>query len=72
MIKIDLTKIPIAIENLTRPGRYSFLRGLKNVFNSSGSEKSCKKELLNEAKNLNSAIGLSKNQNLRNITGRIA
>jgi hypothetical protein len=72
MIKIDLTKIPMAIENFTRPGRYSFLRGLKNVFNSSGNEKSCKKELLSEAKNLKSAIGLSMNQNLRNMTGRIA
>ncbi len=72
MIKIDLTKIPMAIENRTRPGRYSFLRGLKNVLRRSGSEKSCKKEALSETKNLKSAIGLSRNQNLKNTTGRIA
>ena len=36
----------------------------------SGSEKSCKKELLSETKKLKSAIGLSMNQNLRNMTSQ--
>lgn len=59
----------MAIENLTSPGRYSFLRGLKKVFTKSGNEKSCKNAPLSETKNLKSATGLSMNQNLRNITG---
>ena len=39
----DFTKIPIPIENPTRPLRYSFFNGLKKVLMRRGSEKISKK-----------------------------
>ncbi len=35
----DFIKIPARTENRTRPSRYSFLRGLKKVFKSRGTER---------------------------------
>ena len=64
------TNIPMKTEKATSPCRYSFFIGLKYVLRKSGNENSCKNERLSEKKNFKRAKGLSKNQNLRNITGR--
>lgn len=49
----DFITIPKMIENKTRPSLYSFLSGLKKVFNKSGIERRDTKYLLNEAKKSN-------------------
>lgn len=43
IIRTDFTKIPRIIENPTRPARYSFFIGLKNVLRRREREKSCMK-----------------------------
>jgi hypothetical protein len=61
--------IPIKIENLTNPSRYSFFQGRKKVFTIRGSEKTPKKALFNEAKKCRIFFGASKYQNLKKMTG---
>jgi hypothetical protein len=61
--------IPIMIEKPTKPSRYSFFQGLKKVLSIKGSEKTPKKALFKEAKNLKIFLGASKYQNLRKIRG---
>jgi hypothetical protein len=57
------------MENPTNPSRYSFFQGLKKVLSIRGSEKTPKKALFREAKNLRILTGASKYQNLRKIKG---
>ena len=61
--------IPIAIEKPTNPWRYSFFQGLKYVLRRSGSEKSSKKALFNELKNVIKIAGASINQNFKKTRG---
>jgi hypothetical protein len=63
--------MPIKIENPTRPSRYSFFQGLKKVLSIKGSEKTPKKALFKEAKNLKIFRGASKYQNFKKIRGNL-
>jgi hypothetical protein len=70
MISKLLTIIPIALEKPTNPSLYSFFSGLKNVFKSSGSEKSWKNALLSDWKKPSIEAGASIYQNLRKAKGK--
>ena len=63
--------MPIKIENPTKPSRYSFFQGLKKVLNIKGSEKTPKKALFKEAKNLKIFRGASKYQSFKKIRGNL-
>lgn len=69
IIKNVFITIPTARENPTKPCRYSFLRGLKNVWKNKGREKSSKNALFTDEKNPSKFQGASINQNLRKING---
>lgn len=67
-INILLTIIPIAIENPTRPSRYSFFHGLKKVKSRIRRDKNFIAAVLSDAKYSMSPTGASINQNLRKST----
>jgi hypothetical protein len=60
-----LTKIPIAIENPTKPFLYSFFTGLKKVRSNMGTEKKSKNAPLNILKYFRIENGACPNQNPR-------
>ena len=62
--------IPMPIENPTKPSRYSFFQGLKNVLTRSGREKSLRSAWLSEVKKINNTIGISVYQNFTKISGK--
>ena len=72
MIRNVLIKIPIPMENPTKPFRYSFFSGLKKVLMKVGSEKRTKKASLRERKNLRIPTGASRYQNFKKRNGRTA
>lgn len=65
----SLIKIPMTIENPTKPSLYSFFQGLKKVFIKRGNDTSWIKNLFKEIKNLKTEIGTSKNQKRKKIIG---
>lgn len=62
-MRIVFKNIPIQIENPTKPLRYSFFSGLKNVFTKRDKDNNRKNALLSEKKNSTIPTGISKNQN---------
>jgi hypothetical protein len=69
MIKRLFIIIPIKIEKPTNPSLYSFFQGRKNVLIIKGSEKTPKKFLFKDRKNLKIFFGASRYQNLRIFSG---
>jgi hypothetical protein len=65
----DFTITPITLEKRTKPGRYSFLSGLKNVLTRSGNENNLRNALFTDIKNPANSRGLSKYQNFKNVSG---
>ena len=50
IMSIDFIAIPINIENLIRPSRYSFFQGLKKVFIIKDKEKRLRKAIFSDEK----------------------